>query len=68
MDGITALGQLRGDPETKHIPVVAVTASVTPNEREKVMAAGFNAYIGKPIDVDAFGEVVDRFVPKEAKA
>jgi hypothetical protein len=32
------------------------------------MAAGFNAYIGKPIDVDAFGEVVDRFVPKEAKA
>jgi CheY-like chemotaxis protein len=68
MDGITALGQLRGDPATKHIPVVAVTASVTPNEREKVMAAGFNAYIGKPIDVDAFGEIVDRFVPKEAKA
>jgi CheY-like chemotaxis protein len=68
MDGITALGQLRGDATTKDIPVVAVTASVTPNEREKVLAAGFNAYIGKPIDVDAFGEIVDRFVPKEAKA
>jgi DNA-binding response OmpR family regulator len=60
------LGQLRGDATT-NIPVVAVTASVTPNEREKVLAAGFNAYIGKPIDVDAFGED-RRFVPKEAKA
>ncbi len=68
MDGITALGQLRGDTTTKNIPVVAVTASVTPNEREKVLAAGFDAYVGKPIDVDAFGEIVDRFVPKEAKA
>ncbi|MBC8023425.1 MAG: response regulator [Burkholderiales bacterium] len=68
MDGITALGQLRADAATRDIPVVAVTASVTPNERETVMAAGFNAYIGKPIDVDAFGEIVDRFVPREAKA
>ncbi|HUQ28179.1 MAG TPA: response regulator [Usitatibacter sp.] len=68
MDGITALGRLRADPETKEIPVIAVTASVTPNEREAVMAAGFNAYIGKPIDVDAFGEMVDRFVPREANA
>jgi CheY-like chemotaxis protein len=68
VDGITALGQLRADPETKAIPVIAVTASVTPGEREKVTAAGFNAYVGKPIDVDAFGALIDRFIPREANA
>jgi len=68
MDGITALGRLRADPDTKDIPVVAVTASVTPSEREKVVAAGFTAYVAKPIDVDKFGELVDRIVGKEEKA
>ena len=68
MDGITALGRFRGDAETRDIPVIAVTASVTPGERERVMAAGFNAYVGKPIDIDAFGALLDRFVPGEAKA
>ena len=68
VDGITALTRLRADPETNSIPVIAVTASVTPGEREKVMAAGFNAYVGKPIDVDAFSALVDRFIPREAKA
>ena len=68
MDGITALGRLRADPQTRDIPVVAVTASVTPSERDKVTAAGFNAYVAKPIDVEAFGELLDRLVGKEAKA
>ena len=68
MDGITALRRLRADAETAAIPVIAVTASVTPGEREKVVAAGFNAYVGKPIDVDEFGALVDSFVPKEANA
>jgi two-component system cell cycle response regulator DivK len=64
VDGITALGMLRGDPETAGIPVAAVTASVTPNERDRVVAAGFNAYISKPIDVLSFGEMVDRLALK----
>jgi CheY-like chemotaxis protein len=69
MDGITALGRLRADPETSAIPVVAVTASVTPGERDKVVAAGFNGYVSKPIDVSTFGEMVDRHVAgTEAKA
>ena len=59
MDGITALGRLRADPETAKIPVFAVTASVTPGEREKVVAAGFDGYIAKPIDVTTFGDLID---------
>ena len=69
MDGITALGRLRADPDTAAIPVVAVTASVTPGERERVVAAGFNGYVAKPIDVSTFGEMVDRHIAgTEAKA
>ena len=62
MDGITALGRLRADPDTASIPVVAVTASVTPGERERVVAAGFNGYVAKPIDVSTFGDMVDGHV------
>ena len=68
MDGITALRRLRGDPQTASIPVVAVTASVTPGERDKVVAAGFNGYVSKPIDVGTFGGMVDGYVGLEAKA
>ena len=64
VDGITALGMLRADPDTAGIPVAAVTASVTPGERERVVAAGFNAYIAKPIDVASFGEQVDKLSGK----
>src|SRR5262245_18759683 len=58
VDGITALKRLRGDPDTASIPVVAVTASVTPGERDRVVAAGFNGYVLKPIDVATFGDMV----------
>ncbi len=68
VDGITALKMLRADPETAGIPVAAVTASVTPNERDRVVAAGFNAYISKPIDVMSFGEMVDKLAGKVQEA
>jgi CheY-like chemotaxis protein len=69
VDGITALRHLRADPDTASIPVAAVTASVTPSERERVASAGFNAYIAKPIDVSTFAETVERLAgPVEAGA
>lgn len=68
MDGITALKRLRAEPDTSGIPVVAVTASVTPGEREKVVAAGFNGYVAKPIDVATFGDMVDGYVAGGARA
>src|SRR3989442_15220174 len=41
MNGITALGQLRADPATRAIPVIAVTASAMTHDRQKIMAARF---------------------------
>jgi CheY-like chemotaxis protein len=58
MDGIAALKQLRADPTTKEMPVIALTASAMPDEQETILAAGFDAYETKPIGVKRLQEVV----------
>jgi len=58
MNGIDALGILRGNPETAEIPVVAVTASVMQQDRNKITEAGFNGYVGKPINLKEFLDAV----------
>ena len=54
MNGIEALHHLRGDPRTRAIPVIAVTASVMTQDRQKIMAAGFDGYQAKPIEITQF--------------
>jgi CheY-like chemotaxis protein len=49
---------LRGNPATATIPVIAVTASVMQDDRRLIMEAGFNAYVGKPINLREFLEAV----------
>ena len=54
MDGETALRELRADPHTALIPVVAVTAYAMRGDEERLLAAGFDAYLAKPIDTRTF--------------
>jgi two-component system cell cycle response regulator DivK len=69
IDGITAFKQLRADPVTQSIPIVAVTASVMPTDRRRILGAGFDAYITKPISVKDFlvevRSLLDRNSPGE---
>ncbi len=58
MDGVSALGQLRDDARTAKIPVVAMTASVMKEDRERFDKAGFDGFITKPIDVGSFPQQV----------
>ena len=51
INGVEALKQLRADPMTSAIPVIAVTASVMTQDRTRIMAAGFDGFHGKPISV-----------------
>ena len=67
MNGIEALGVLRSGPETAGIPVVAVTASVMPQDRNKITEAGFNAYVGKPINLKEFLDTVRRMLDLSQK-
>jgi two-component system, cell cycle response regulator DivK len=54
MNGIEALHERRADPRTRAIPVIAVTASVMTRDRQKTMAAGFDGYQAKPMEVTQF--------------
>ena len=64
MDGVSALEQLRNDPKTSRIPIVAMTASVMKEDRERFDKAGFDGFITKPIDVRAFPQQVREAVAK----
>ncbi|HEV8583787.1 MAG TPA: response regulator [Methylomirabilota bacterium] len=52
--GIEALQQLRADPTTRAIPIIAVTASAMTTDRATILAAGFDGYQSKPISVRPF--------------
>lgn len=54
IDGVEALRRLREDAATAAIPVVAFTASVMAGDRSRVTAAGFDAFVSKPIDLKPF--------------
>jgi PAS domain S-box-containing protein len=60
MDGLQVLRQLKVNPDTFTIPVVAVTANAMPLDIEKGMAAGFSDYIAKPLDVRKLIDLLDR--------
>jgi CheY-like chemotaxis protein len=61
MDGLEALVRLRGSPGTAAIPVVAVTAQAMKGDRERFLAAGFDGYLSKPVEIDELLETVARF-------
>jgi two-component system, cell cycle response regulator DivK len=62
--GVEAFRQLRADPATRAIPVIAVTASVMAQERQKVMNAGFDGFQGKPISVRELLETIRQVLDK----
>ena len=62
MDGITALKQLRTNPETRTIPVIAITASAMTYNRVTMLAEGFDGFQSKPISVKDFLEEVRRLL------
>jgi two-component system cell cycle response regulator DivK len=58
MDGYAALRELRADPRTARILVVALTAQAMNGDREAVLQAGFDGYISKPIDTAVFPRTI----------
>jgi CheY-like chemotaxis protein len=59
-DGFALLQQLRADPDEaiRRLPVVALTAHAHPKDRERCVAAGFDAYISKPFEMGHVIEIV----------
>jgi two-component system, cell cycle response regulator DivK len=61
LDGAAALERLRADERTAGIPVLALTAQAMQGDRERFLAAGFDGYLSKPIDIDELITTVQRY-------
>ena len=68
IDGIETLRRLRADASTASIPVVAVTASAMMQDRQKIVAAGFDGYQAKPLSVRPFLELVREVLDRPARS
>jgi two-component system, cell cycle response regulator DivK len=68
MDGFEVVRRLRDDPQLSKIPVVAVTAFAMDDEGDKVMAAGFEGYIAKPIVPEDFVSQTESFLSKDLRS
>ena len=64
-DGYEALRKIRASKHLKDIPVVAVTAYAGEEQMSKAQAAGFNGFLGKPLNPDLFSEQVRKMIAGE---
>ena len=62
IDGIEALRRIRGDRALDAVPVIAVSASVMPDDQQKIVTSGFDAFVTKPINLKQFLDTVKRFL------
>lgn len=64
MDGWEATRRIKGDPATRHIPIIAVTAHALDDDREKAIEVGCDGYLAKPVAPRRVVEEVERFIGK----
>jgi two-component system, cell cycle response regulator DivK len=67
LDGTTVLARIRDDKSLDAMPVLAVSASVMPDEQQRIVTSGFDGFIAKPISLKPFLAAVDRAL-KEGRA
>ena len=65
LDGWQVLTELRRDERTRRLPCVAVTAFAAERDRERALAAGFDAFISKPFRSKDILEVIARLAPRD---
>jgi CheY-like chemotaxis protein len=63
LDGYGVLEQLRQDPSCRDLQVVALTAFSMRGDEDRVLTAGFNGYLSKPIDPETFVKQIEAFMP-----
>jgi CheY-like chemotaxis protein len=67
IDGWTAGRELKEDPKTSHIPLLALTAHTLPGDRKRTLESGFDGYISKPIDVESFARDITKALGNKKK-
>jgi len=62
MDGLTATRLLKGDPQTRNLTVIALTAHAMRSDQTNALSAGCDGYLSKPIDVKTFASRIEWFI------
>ncbi len=62
MNGFEAAQRLKADPQTRPIPILAVTAKAMPGDREKCLESGCDAYLAKPISRQELKEEIEKLL------
>ncbi len=62
MDGIEATGILKTDTATKHIPILALSSYAMMGDKERILEAGCDGYLSKPLDIKEFLNTVSKFL------
>ncbi len=62
VDGYTLTSQIKSMPDSRNIPIIAVTANVMRGDRERSLEAGCDGYIQKPIDIDILTQQMERYL------
>ena len=63
LDGWEAARRLKAQPETRHIPIIALSAHAMPGEREKALAAGCDEYDTKPVELPRLLQKIRALLP-----
>jgi CheY-like chemotaxis protein len=66
--GLDVIRAVRADPAFDQVPALAITAQAMKDDESRFLAAGFDAYLSKPIDTRRLPETVERFIRKGRKA
>lgn len=64
IDGITLIKQIKGTTALKDTPIIAVTAYAMKGDEEKIMEAGCDAYVSKPINTQELPLIVEKYIKK----
>lgn len=67
LGGCEVVRNLKADPGLRRIPIIAVTVLSTLGDRERLIAAGFDGYIAKPIVAETFAKQIADFLPEAHK-
>jgi len=68
ISGLDITKRIKADPSIKHIPIIAVTAFAMKDDEQKILSAGCEAYISKPISIVPFMKTVKKFLGEEVVA
>lgn len=65
LDGFAVIRKIRENPRLAPLPVLAVTAYAMQGDRERILNAGFDGYLSKPVTSRSLGEEIDRLLNKK---